>query len=159
LNCVGPALEGIAMKKSAFAALLLVGVFFGFAAVPGLSPVLARPNTSLFTNGARTIYEAIDLSSPRLAASAFFDAWARRDYATAHLVLSPKAQLGWHQQIAQSFSMDTLFPGKGREVMQATGYTSNNPNWDEVATDLTMHFDLMLRGAEKFDALPFSVGP
>jgi len=145
------------MKRRSQPAVLLSAVL-GLAA--GLCPLPAwSQQTSLFTNGARTIYEAIDFASPRSAAAAFFDAWARHDYVTAHLVLSPQAQTGWHDQVARTFGMDTLFPGKGRDVMAFSAFGQQNPDWQELASDLAMNFDATLRGAEKLGALPFSVGP
>jgi hypothetical protein len=144
------------MRGSRLAVLL--GASLSFGAGLGLSLALPRPTVSLFASGARTIYEAIDFTSPRSAASAFLDAWARRDYATAHIVLSPQAQKGWRDQIALTFGMDTLFPGKGRKVWESSGW-GGGPEWEEQGGDPTMLFDSMLRAAERLDALPFSAGP
>lgn len=134
---------------TAAAILLLTGTALAqSAATPG----------SIFTNGARTYYEAIDFSTPETVAQAFLAAWARRDYATASVILSPAAQQGWLGQISRTFSFRTLLPRQADAVMQASVYGANGAQWPELMTDPNLIFDNLMQTAERLDALPFTIG-
>jgi len=124
-------------------------------------PAAAQPATpgSIYANGARTYYEAIDLDTPEAAAQAFLAAWARRDYATANVVLSPMAQQGWLNQIARTFSFATLLPKQADAVMKVSAYGPNGADWAELMNDPNLVFDNIMRSAEGFGALPFTIGP
>ena len=49
-------------------------------------------NQQVPPSGARTYFEALDLSTPSAAAETFLDAFARDDFMTVWLALHPKAQ-------------------------------------------------------------------
>ena len=138
-----------ALPAAAAAILLLTGT--------ALAQSPATPG-SIFANGARTYYEAIDFSTPGTAAQAFLAAWARRDYATASVILSPAAQQGWLGQISRTFSLRTLLPRQADAVMQASVYGSNGAQWAELMTDPNLIFDNLMQAAERLDALPFTIG-
>lgn len=139
----------------------------GLATIPVLLlslGAMAQPQTvpgSIFANGARTYYEAIDLSTPEAAAGTFLSAWARRDYATASVALSPAAQRGWSAQISQTLSMQSLFPGDtGNAVIRDSVWgRKDRSGFDEVARDPNLLFDDMLQAGERRGVLPFTLGP
>lgn len=125
----------------------------------GAAPAQQATPGSIFTNGARTYYEAIDFSTPETAARAFLAAWARRDYPTVNVILSQSAQAGWVGQITRTFSLRTLLPRQADAVMQESVYgPGGGSQWDELMTDPNLLFDNLMQTAERFDALPFTIG-
>ncbi|OWJ67312.1 hypothetical protein [Inquilinus limosus] len=137
------------LPAAAAAAILLLS---------GAAPAQQATPGSIFTNGARTYYEAIDFSTPETAARAFLAAWARHDYATANAILSPEAQAGWVGQITRTFNLRTLLPRQADAVMQKSVYGPGDSLWDELMTDPNLLFDNLMQTAERFDALPFTIG-
>lgn len=128
--------------------LLLAGAAQAQQATPG----------SIFANGARTYYEAIDFSTPETAAQAFLAAWARRDYATANVILTQSAQSGWSMQTNTPIGLRTLLPREADAALKVSIYGSDGQQWHEILLDQNLVFDNLMRSAELFDALPFTIG-
>jgi hypothetical protein len=106
--------------------------------------------------GARTFYEALDLSTPKSAAETFLDAFARDDFMTVWLTLSPLQHDSVHNALyreeAQAVvNKDAIPPAEVEEI-----FTSSSP----VAAETLFLFDALMLSAGRHDAFVLDVsGP
>lgn len=124
----------------------------------GAAPAQQATPGSIFTNRARTYYEAIDFSTPESSAKAFLAAWARRDYPTVNVILTQEAQWGWSVQTNTPIGLKTLLPREADAALKVSIYGSDGQQWHEILFDNNLVFDNLMRSAERFDALPFTIG-
>lgn len=139
-----------------------IAVFMVIALLQVTGVTSAQPisSDSIFKNGARNNYEALDFGSPESTTGALLSAWMRRDYLTVHMTLSYKAQRGFQDQILVNFSLKSLFPSlpeKG-ETFVFSAFDDKTRLPDEVLSSYSLFFDWILLSAEQFDALPFKLG-
>ena len=98
--------------------------------------------------GARTFYEALDLSSPTSAGETFLDAFARDDFMTVWLTLSPlqhdRIHNALYREKAQAVvNLDSIPAAEVEEI-----FTSSSP----VAAETLFLFDALMLAADRHDA-------
>ena len=117
----------------------------------------AGENGSLSLGGARTYYEALDLSSPREAATTFVDAFSRDDFMTVWLVLDRSAQSEWQQDfnLLRYFQLiDTDAFADFGNTLQAEFFPSDT--WESF--DMWYLFDRLMLLADRYDAFLIDLG-
>ncbi|HBN9495257.1 hypothetical protein [Pseudomonas aeruginosa] len=128
---------------------------------------LASERESHSQISARTYYESLDMSSPEASARSFVGAWAKRDFMTAYLLLSPQAE----EEAARSiddFMAHRLVPGFDMADQQASpAYASAGLPIQKIIagespvlefnTDPTRRFDALLGYAAAKSKLPFAL--
>lgn len=117
---------------------------------------VALAQTSPYRAGTHTLFEALDLSTPERAGSAFLGAWARRDYAVAHMILTPTAQRAWNGRLAETFRVD-LFSSHEDCVVNHSIMAKDSQEWEETMNDSNQIFASLVSASALCGALPFSV--
>lgn len=133
-------------------------VFGAFLFLLGISSFAQTQNTdSIYANGARTYYEAIDFSSPESISKTFISAWRKQDYITFYVSLTPKVQRDLYSFLFARWNMGLFFLNKADDIR--SDLEENLPIANlEAYTDLNLWFDYLFRIAYQHDALPFTLG-
>lgn len=117
---------------------------------------VALAQTSPYRAGTHTLFEALDLTTPERAGSAFLGAWARGDYAVAHMILTPTAQRAWNGRFAETYRID-LFSIHEECVVNHSVMAKDSQEWEETMNDPNQIFASLVSASAFCGALPFSV--
>lgn len=143
----------------------LFAVALALACMVVVVPACGRESRNPTT--ARTYYESLDMSSPKASARAFVGAWARRDFMTVYLLLSPQAEEDAARSI-DDYMTHRLVPGFDMADQQVSpSHASSGISTEaiiagespvlEFNTDPTRRFDALFGYAAAQGKLPFAL--
>lgn len=116
---------------------------------------------SIYKNGARTYFQAIDFSSPETVSEAFIAAWRSADYITFYALLDQYAQDSLVRYGYIKTTLDLFFEGDTKDIEYEVFGGDTEEKMEikmESYQDFNLLFDNIFMSAAKNNKLPFLIG-